>query len=641
MRKFERRRLWRLGAVGVLASALVSVGAAPSSAVHDLGLFELDNNAVNGAAPGDDWDNVLLGDGGASVDDTGVLADAQGTTIFTTGGSKDHLDTTQWRHTSGSVPDKDEITNAYAASYIAADGDRIVYFGMDRFAQNGSANIGFWFFQNEMGLNPDGTFSGTPHTVGDVLVLSEFTNGGAVSSINVYEWVGTGGDTNGTLNLLLSTTADCDSPGLTNDVACATVNSSPTSAPWPYTPKQGPSGIFPTGGFFEGGINLTELFEGAVPCFSSFLAETRSSPSVTATLKDFVGGSFGECATSVTTQSSITGSTSIGTGSVSVTDSATVAVQGITTWNGTVQFDLRGPIGSPLEVSTDIGVPVAVSNTTPTVQSATATVTAVGDYCWSAEFTSATTGVPNAVDDGVNECFTVTPAPTALSTQAGAGPVTFGQPISDTATLSGTANQPGTPVINPTTPGAPANGTITFTAYGPNDCTTVAFETTVPVSGDDQYVASFTPSAPGTYHWAAVYSGDSPNTLGTDHNLDCTETSEDVTVTDTTGITSAQTWLPNDAGTVTSAGGAPLNGTLSIQLYTGDNCGATSGSAVSGQLYTSTLTNATSPQTLTTSNTTFTVTASDSVSWLVTFTSTDPNVAGSSHCETTSLTITN
>jgi hypothetical protein len=29
------------------------------------------------------------------------------------------------------------------------------------------------------------------------------------------------------------------------------------------------------------------------------------------------------------------------------------------------------------------------------------------------------------------------------------------------------------------------------------------------------------------------------------------------------------------------------------------------------------------------------------VSWLVTFTSTDNNVAGSSHCESTSLTITN
>jgi hypothetical protein len=198
-------------------------------------------------------------------------------------------------------------------------------------------------------------------------------------------------------------------------------------------------------------------------------------------------------------------------------------------------------------------------------------------------------------------------------------------------------------VINPTTAGGPAGGTITFTAYGPNNCTTVAFTSAqVTVSGDGTYgPVSFTPTAPGTYHWAAVYSGDPPNTNGTSHNTDCSDANEDVVVTDTTAATSAQTWLPNDTGTVTSAGGAALNGTLSIQLYTGDNCGATSGSAVSGQLYTATLTNATSPASLTTTNTSFTVTTSASVSWLITFTSSDQNVAGSSHCESTSLTITN
>src|SRR5262249_53158028 len=120
-------------------------------------------------------------------------------------------------------------------------------------------------------------------------------------------------------------------------------------------------------------------------------------------------------------------------------------------------------------------------------------------------------------------------------------------------------------------------------------------------------------------------------------------TGECLTVTDTTSGSSAQTWLPNDTATVAPAHGAPLNGTLSAQLYTGDNCGATSGAAVSGQEYHTTLTNATSAadRTVTTSNTTYTVSASSSVSWLITFTSTDSNVAGSSHCESTSLTINN
>ena len=155
MKKVERRRLWLLAAGRSIGQRICRRwGGAVKRAVHDLGLFELDNNALNDLlVAGDDWDNVLLGSGGASIDNTGVLVDPAGQTIFTTGGSKDDLNTNQWRHSSGSVPDKDDITDAYAASYAAADGDRVVYFGMDRFAQNGSSNIGFWFFQSEMGLN--------------------------------------------------------------------------------------------------------------------------------------------------------------------------------------------------------------------------------------------------------------------------------------------------------------------------------------------------------------------------------------------------------------------------------------------------------------------------------------------------------
>src|SRR5262249_40234562 len=158
--------------------------------------------------------------------------------------------------------------------------------------------------------------------------------------------------------------------------------------------------------------------------------------------------------------------------------------------------------------------PVAVSNTTPTVDSPTATITAAGDYCWSSHFhaTSPANGVPDADDDGTNECFTVTPVTPLLATSAGAGPVVLGNPITDTATLANAASKPGTPAINPTTPGGPAGGTITFTAYGPDNCTTVAFTSAaIPVSGNGTYGAvSFTPTATGTYHWAASYSGDSP-----------------------------------------------------------------------------------------------------------------------------------
>jgi hypothetical protein len=147
---------------------------------------------------------------------------------------------------------------------------------------------------------------------------------------------------------------------------------------------------------------------------------------------------------------------------------------------------------------------------------------------------------------------------------------------------------------------------------------------------------------PGTYTFTAQYNGDSPNTLGagpTSCPPGANDGNEQLTLSDTTSASSVQNWLPNDAGTVTSANGSKLNGTLKIQLY--DGSGDCTTGAVSTQVYTKTLTDATSPQTVTSTNTTYTVTATDTVSWLTTFTSTDANVQGSTHCEKTVLTITN
>jgi hypothetical protein len=665
------RRCLTVGILGVLAAAAIAViDIEPAAAVHDTGAFELDGNATNGPAPGDDWDNVchqVLGtDCSTTSNTTGATAvdwvaePNLNATIFVGGGSKDPQDVSSWawKDGAGGLPDKDNLLHSFAARYTTSAG-QVLFFGSDRLDNSGDAQQGFWFFQNEIGRQGtgSGSFTGV-HRTGDLLVVSDFSNGGGTSTITVYEWNPActktgdivGGKTCGDQNLLTlasSNAANCAS-AVANDSFCGIVNPGTITMPWSFTDKSGtPNNQALNGEFYEGGVNLSTLGL-ADRCFASVSSETRSSTSTTAVLKDFILGGFGSCVTKVQTTPTAA-SVSIGTGSVQVTDQATVTVSGVATWSGALQFSLCGPLSSAAGCATggtSIGS-VNINNTTAQpITSPAATVTQVATYCWRADFApsadSAAAGVKPGSDGSSTECFTVTPVTPALATQAGAGPVTFGQPISDTATLSGTANEPGTPVINPTTPGGPADGIITFTAYGPNNCSTVAFTTTVAVSGDGTYgPVSFTPTAPGTYHWAATYSGDPPNTNGTSHNLDCSDNGEDVTVTDRTASTSAQTWLPNDTATVASVGGAPLNGTLSVQLYTGDNCGVTSGSAVNGQLYSTTLTNATSPATLTTTNTTFTVTITSSVSWLVTFTSSDPNVAGSNHCESTSLTITN
>ena len=87
--------------------------------------------------------------------------------------------------------------------------------------------------------------------------------------------------------------------------------------------------------------------------------------------------------------------------------------------------------------------------------------------------------------------------PTITSAATGA---TLGAAIHDTAKLEGGHN-----------PG----GTLTFSAYGPNDsaCTgAVAFTKTVAVGGAGEYGSTdFTPSAAGEYRWVVTYSGDADN----------------------------------------------------------------------------------------------------------------------------------
>src|SRR3989475_2389278 len=532
-----RARRYLVGPVlAALLPALLFPGAA--FAVHDTGAFELDGNATSSAS--DDWDKVCHqvtgSDCSTGSNTSGGKAVAwasdgdNNATIFTGGGSTapTNIDQWPWKDGAGGLPDKDNLQPACAARYSLPPGAccpsgggticEVIFFGSDRLDNSGDAQQGFWFFQNAISLGTQKVggaqgFNGV-HRNGDLLVISDFSNGGGTSTITVYRW---NSAVSGNLELLATSDAAKCTSAAPGDAFCGIVNPTDgTAAPWPFLDKSGNSSYL-NGEFYEGGINLSLLGLGN-ECFATVSAESRSSTSTTATLKDFVLATFGSCTSSIRTVTSAT-TLSIGTGSASSTDSATLTVGGATTWSGTVAFSLCGPIatGTCNTGGTAISsVGVNQSTSQPIVSSA-ATVTSVGRYCWRADFTSATTGVPNATDDGSTitpnpECFVVTPVTPTLTTQA-SGPVQLGGTISDTATRIRTANRPGTPVINPTTAGGPAGGTITFTVYGPNNCTTAAFTSTANVSGDNSYGSgNFTPLAVGTYNFVASYSVDAPNT---------------------------------------------------------------------------------------------------------------------------------
>lgn len=266
--------------------------AQPASAVHDAGLFELDGNATASSSAGDDWSSLFPTNASSTVFNYSYVHEPASTdTTYFSVASKDINDVSTWSVNGNSAPPKDEIVNAFAAAYNSSTEGMILYFGADRWANNGDAAVGFWFLQGETTIGPTGQVLGS-HVTNDTLVVSHFTNGGAVATIYVYKWVSSASPK----LQLLTTSADCGSAA-SNDLACARVNTALTASALPYqgSGTRDPANQYPANSFFEGGIDLTQLFGGTPPCFSNFIAETRSSQETTATLKDVAFGAFNNC----------------------------------------------------------------------------------------------------------------------------------------------------------------------------------------------------------------------------------------------------------------------------------------------------------------------------------------------------------
>ena len=240
-------------------------------------------------------------------------------------GSKDILDpnigaTAEWNWENFQTPDKNDLTDVFARAT-----DDNIYLGALRYASSGTAYLGFWLYRQAVATkcvtpsnerifvdtNPaslgqlvqctpvggvSGTYHRLVHSVGDVLVLINYENGGSNTTPVLYEWNPAAPNS---LRLLSPVTSDCiTATNVTN--VCATSNSGDINLQesiYGYTPKSGTVNTAAAGSFFEAGISRSVLSaNGATDsCFSSIIGETRSSSSVTAELKDFAGGSFASC----------------------------------------------------------------------------------------------------------------------------------------------------------------------------------------------------------------------------------------------------------------------------------------------------------------------------------------------------------
>jgi hypothetical protein len=339
MKVNKRKIVTLLACCTGVAAFIVLLATAPVFAVHDQEM-EIEGNVANDnvLVDGDyDWADLFdvdaFGDATAKADDdlpdnfgpvtfirdfkelkpNGSFNSSDDTTFAT--GSKDTLnpgpfagEAAGWQCThSNNVGNQVDLINVYATAYAdPGTGELKIYFGAERNDNNGTKNIGFWFLKDQTvgcvaGRGETNDFTGN-HMNGDLFVVSEFSTGGKVSSINVYQWVGGG---NGFLDTdPIYTGVDCKDAA-DGDEACATVNS-PDNTPGtsfgvftpPWLTQTNQSGKIQSTDvqkfeFFEGGLNLTAL--GLDACFNRFLVNTRSSDSLTATIFDFAAGNFELC----------------------------------------------------------------------------------------------------------------------------------------------------------------------------------------------------------------------------------------------------------------------------------------------------------------------------------------------------------
>jgi hypothetical protein len=544
-----------------------------AQAVHDTGRFQLDGDAATGTntagtpTADDDWDKVChqyapsgtacgtTSNTTASTAGSWVAEPNHNASIFTGGGSKDPQEISNWAwKNAGGLPDKDNLLHSFGVRYSLPAASTcpsgstdptvpcdVLFFGSDRLDNSGDAQQGFWFFQNKitLGSTPLGggtSFNGV-HKNGDVLVISDFSIGGTVSTISVYVWDNT---VNGNLRLLeTSDAAKCRNALPAGDPFCGIVNPSTIAMPWSFLDKSGtPSNGALNGEFYEGGINLS-LLGLSGECFSSVASETRSSTSTTATLKDFILGQFAVCSAGMTTQASATVAAPVLPGTA-VHDTATINVTGATSAldpSGTVTFsycfNATSVPSCPTTGNTSAGTGLlgdenhdgAIDDTTPNDGSAKALSDDVntvanplnpGFYCFRADWPGDTT-YPGALSttNTTTECFRVKDTTSISTTQKW-----LPQDTASVATGSGAT--------------APA-GTVVFSLYLNGTCSGAAARTFTDSDGTDGYVTNNTTyeTATTTISWSATFTP----TVST--NIDGSTTTRcersDLTVTNNSG----------------------------------------------------------------------------------------------------------
>ena len=420
-------------------------------------------------------------------------------------------------------------------------------------------------------------------TIGDKLITYDLSRGGTVPTISIRTWTGSAWGPATVIS------------GGQNPSALGSVNTSTIPANEADAVGNPPSGTLDPFTFGEVAINFNAIFGGGGTCgaFGSAYLKSRSSDSFTSEIKDFISPEKVNITNCTNLATTATASVTIGS-PISDTAHLTGATANA---GGTITFTAFSDANCSAQVFTST---VAVSGPGD-YNSGNFTPTAVGTYYWTASYSGDANNAPSASACGdADESSVVTKEQPALATVATPS-VTVGDPISDTATLSGAT--------------ADAGGTITFHLFSDSGCTNEVTTglSPVTVNGNGSYNSgNFTPTAVGTYYWTASYSGDGNNEPASTACGDANESS--VVGKAPSSIDTVQHLRPQDSATVSASAGGTPTGNVTFELFgLGDTTCA--GPAV----YTETV--ALSGGSADTNNTTFSVDAASSglYRWKVTY----------------------
>jgi uncharacterized repeat protein (TIGR01451 family) len=258
--------------------------------VSALAGFEIEGNSQVDVPPLHDWDQVWNDlrhqtdtAGTGSLQYTSDPVNSASDDEFSNS-PKDTQDIDLWKwskHIASSA--KVDLADGLAAAYEVGT-HQVLYVAADRYNSGPNSAISVWILHNPIGAAPNGTFVNKnactnpsdlstcaieKHEEGDLLIVASL---GSSPTVDAYRWQ----------------KGNLQSVSLTGQAKYA-ISIGPIDVPWSFKDATGQTKP-QAQEFFELGVDLTAVFGGTPPSFSSFIITSRTSNSLTSSLSDFILG---------------------------------------------------------------------------------------------------------------------------------------------------------------------------------------------------------------------------------------------------------------------------------------------------------------------------------------------------------------